>query len=131
MLITGAASGLGRAAGTGFAQEGASLCLADLDADGLAEICRADPREWRNRLRHGSGRPWYAGGLYPCRTGGSGGIRWIGPALQRRRPAPHACVGGRNLGRLDPRSEEHTSELQSLMRISYAVFCLKTKIPHT
>src|SRR3546814_2056621 len=28
--------------------------------------------------------------------------------------------------RLD-RSEEHTSELQSLMRISYAVFCLKTK----
>src|SRR3546814_8291489 len=27
--------------------------------------------------------------------------------------------------RLDARSEEHTSELQSLMRISYAVFCLK------
>src|SRR3546814_4984642 len=31
--------------------------------------------------------------------------------------APHGC----------PRSEEHTSELQSLMRISYAVFCLKKK----
>src|SRR3546814_8157364 len=31
-----------------------------------------------------------------------------------------------------PRSEEHTSELQSLMRISYAVFCLKKKkITHT
>src|SRR3546814_9930482 len=28
------------------------------------------------------------------------------------------------------RSEEHTSELQSLMRISYAVFCLKKKINH-
>src|SRR3546814_10494994 len=28
----------------------------------------------------------------------------------------------------DGRSEEHTSELQSLMRISYAVFCLKKKI---
>src|SRR3546814_5220138 len=28
---------------------------------------------------------------------------------------------------LYPRSEEHTSELQSLMRISYAVFCLKQK----
>src|SRR3546814_8138808 len=28
---------------------------------------------------------------------------------------------------LDRRSEEHTSELQSLMRISYAVFCLKKK----
>src|SRR3546814_10174702 len=33
-----------------------------------------------------------------------------------------ACNGGE-----DARSEEHTSELQSLMRISYAVFCLKTK----
>src|SRR3546814_4708261 len=31
----------------------------------------------------------------------------------------------------DIRSEEHTSELQSLMRISYAVFCLKKKILHT
>src|SRR3546814_1916514 len=30
-------------------------------------------------------------------------------------------------GQLDVRSEEHTSELQSLMRISYAVFCLKKK----
>src|SRR3546814_2056089 len=29
-----------------------------------------------------------------------------------------------------PRSEEHTSELQSLMRISYAVFCLKKKTKH-
>src|SRR3546814_10320601 len=28
------------------------------------------------------------------------------------------------------RSEEHTSELKSLMRISYAVFCLKKKITH-
>src|SRR3546814_3142023 len=32
--------------------------------------------------------------------------------------------------RLDDRSEEHTSELQSLMRISYAVFCLKKKKQH-
>src|SRR3546814_4253494 len=31
----------------------------------------------------------------------------------------------------DPRSEEHTSELQSLMRISYAVFCLKKKKSYT
>src|SRR3546814_7159834 len=30
-------------------------------------------------------------------------------------------------GAIDVRSEEHTSELQSLMRISYAVFCLKKK----
>src|SRR3546814_2843149 len=34
-------------------------------------------------------------------------------------------------GRCRLRSEEHTSELQSLMRISYAVFCLKKKIDQT
>src|SRR3546814_3410916 len=33
-------------------------------------------------------------------------------------------------GKMPPRSEEHTSELQSLMRISYAVFCLKKKKTH-
>src|SRR3546814_1931212 len=33
--------------------------------------------------------------------------------------------------RIEPKSEEHTSELQSLMRISYAVFCLKNKKDHT
>src|SRR3546814_5650542 len=36
-----------------------------------------------------------------------------------------AGAGGEGRGR----SEEHTSELQSLMRISYAVFCLKKKTP--
>src|SRR3546814_4912277 len=38
-----------------------------------------------------------------------------------------AAVQGRAVG-VGTRSEEHTSELQSLMRISYAVFCLKKKI---
>src|SRR3546814_2413897 len=33
----------------------------------------------------------------------------------------------RKVGVMQDRSEEHTSELQSLMRISYAVFCLKKK----
>src|SRR3546814_10277843 len=59
------------------------------------------------------------------------------PVLQgpqaRGRPRPAFAVGGTRFG-LDRvhedltqtgRSEEHTSELQSLMRISYAVFCLK------
>src|SRR3546814_7494243 len=36
-------------------------------------------------------------------------------------------LGLADLGAADARSEEHTSELQSLMRISYAVFCLKKK----
>src|SRR3546814_3563630 len=37
------------------------------------------------------------------------------------------CLAQRELHTRNPRSEEHTSELQSLMRISYAVFCLKKK----
>src|SRR3546814_4780373 len=37
------------------------------------------------------------------------------------------AVGAGGLILIDDRSEEHTSELQSLMRISYAVFCLKKK----
>src|SRR3546814_9353492 len=41
-----------------------------------------------------------------------------------RAGARSVCSGPRD----EPRSEEHTSELQSLMRISYAVFCLKKKI---
>src|SRR3546814_3971322 len=42
----------------------------------------------------------------------------VGPCLRHHQ---FAAAG------LEPRSEEHTSELQSLMRISYAVFCLKKK----
>src|SRR3546814_5711946 len=55
---------------------------------------------------------------------------------ERREPRriierPGADVDETHVGldpREQPRSEEHTSELQSLMRISYAVFCLKKKI---
>src|SRR3546814_2509167 len=47
------------------------------------------------------------------------------------RAVPGADVGRLRLGPRGLRSEEHTSELQSLMRISYAVFCLKKKKIHT
>src|SRR3546814_7596666 len=40
---------------------------------------------------------------------------------------PHALQAELTALGNDGRSEEHTSELQSLMRISYAVFCLKNK----
>src|SRR3546814_9472383 len=56
------------------------------------------------------------------------------PVGQERQPRP---AGGGLCRSQQPqlhyrplRSEEHTSELQSLMRISYAVFCLKKKIIH-
>src|SRR3546814_10060310 len=64
----------------------------------------------REILESGSGR----GGI-----GGGKAHRWF---LKRRNGrAPRRPPAGMN------RSEEHTSELQSLMRISYAVFCLKKK----
>src|SRR3546814_7987762 len=53
----------------------------------------------------------------------------LGDPLQGRgeqRLALHAAEGRRHAAR-QVRSEEHTSELQSLMRTSYAVFCLKKK----
>src|SRR3546814_6321616 len=65
------------------------------------------------------------------------GRRGRPPPARRHRPrAPAPPAGGRQAPRrkppgrpppFPPRSEEHTSELQSLMRISYAVFCLKKK----
>src|SRR3546814_9866992 len=55
-----------------------------------------------------------------ARGGGLGADR---AELRRRRPGDQPRH--RQCGRRGRRSEEHTSELQSLMRISYAVFCLK------
>src|SRR3546814_5982487 len=51
------------------------------------------------------------------------------PGEERREGKFAASGGQRQLAghRIGERSEEHTSELQSLMRISYAVFCLKKK----
>src|SRR3546814_2381280 len=49
------------------------------------------------------------------------------PELQERLRAQPELVPQFVEETLRLRSEEHTSELQSLMRISYAVFCLKTK----
>src|SRR3546814_1564123 len=82
-----------------------------------------------------------AGGL-PCRrhaapARGHGAARAHPKAVRptdRQEPGsqPQDCrhegrTGGRAVADLPGRSEEHTSELQSLMRISYAVFCLKKK----
>src|SRR3546814_10744755 len=50
------------------------------------------------------------------------------PRLREFRPQTlNITSGGGPVAKFFFRSEEHTSELQSLMRISYAVFCLKKK----
>src|SRR3546814_3672774 len=59
-----------------------------------------------------------------------GVVRAIGRAVAQRirhREAPLSWLEDRPCRGEPRRSEEHTSELQSLMRISYAVFCLKKK----
>src|SRR3546814_7125684 len=53
-------------------------------------------------------------------------IRARQAAQHRDRRRPRTGAGALRRAQAE-RSEEHTSELQSLMRISYAVFCLKTK----
>src|SRR3546814_4860357 len=69
----------------------------------------------------------------PQRVGSERGAIGIAPqpASARRGPAPRRMQHDDPLqpagSVADDRSEEHTSELQSLMRISYAVLCLKKK----
>src|SRR3546814_3908677 len=60
-------------------------------------------------------------------------VRWRPNLPERALPRERiglAMAAGLRYVAMSPRSEEHTSELQSLMRISYAVFCLKKKKTH-
>src|SRR3546814_7467264 len=85
------------------------LCALRADAPTLAR------RYWQPRSRH--------------RQADTGCLPWPRNPIEQRRQLPtHRGEVGESRTR---RSEEHTSELQSLMRISYAVFCLKNKKTHT
>src|SRR3546814_5366609 len=86
------------------------VCSSDLEAPS-----RAGRRAFRMPSVHSS-----------CRRG-PGQVGRAGRAEKHK-----ACCNGRAKSHFSPlfhvlRSEEHTYELQSLMRISYAVFCLKKK----
>src|SRR3546814_2344772 len=100
---------------------------------GLCRNRRHRPPDDRSRRRCGRGRKGKrrryirrpaAGGMASCTAGraqdflGRGRARHLGGTRGPARPSTAAVIA---------RSEEHTSELQSLMRISYAVFCLKKK----
>src|SRR3546814_4864465 len=114
-------------------------------SDWSSDVCASDLFRHRNSERvdaAGVGRI-AAGHAAPAETAGThlaahialapavrhalprptGALRRAGPAVPGLREPPPR-LSGRHAG---PRSEEHTSELQSLMRISYAVFCLKKK----
>src|SRR3546814_8417319 len=62
-----------------------------------------------------------------CRLAGCGIAGAQRPLTLQQRRSEHIDAEAGDAERREASSEEHTSELQSLMRISYAVFCLKKK----
>src|SRR3546814_4513928 len=110
----------------------ADVCSSDLPVPGRGDP--VDGNTWRDRrTRQGSAR-------HPCADVSPRPCAAQTRAVRTRHPMNLSTLVGEagwlwlilavGLGiaeLLAPRSEEHTSELQSLMRISYAVFCLKKK----
>src|SRR3546814_10669789 len=106
-------------------------------SDWSSDVCSSDLRRWKTWQGRFDPRrlvfideTWIKTNMAP--------LRGCGPRGKRLRGfAPHGhwrtltFLGALRCDRLTApcvfRSEEHTSELQSLMRISYAVFCLKKK----
>src|SRR3546814_5398033 len=89
-------------------------------------VATMSPRGCNSMLRTGSSvlSTWH---LVKSGTEGNWSIPKTGLAHSSVRPCSrHILRQGK-----EHRSEEHTSELQSLMRISYAVFCLKKKKSHS
>src|SRR3546814_10448949 len=112
-------------------------------SDWSSDVCSSDLCSWHCALPEHlrNDQPATSMGAAPCRHR----VHWeraqslVGCAARfqsaesmstetRRRDGEAAGDRRKGRGGNPPlRSEEHTSELQSLMRISYAVFCLKTK----
>src|SRR3546814_10322448 len=102
-------------------------------SDWSSDVCSSDLAARRGRRRHRA-RLYPLGSrlVRPLRAGDRGGREAQGgQRADRRRGGRPRCRWPLELPVASEcaqsRSEEHTSELQSLMRISYAVFCLKKK----
>src|SRR3546814_2256127 len=103
-------------------------------SDWSSDVCSSDLRRWKRPAYHSS-RLWgsiqdrTAVSEPPRERGGRPAMSWNWSFRSRVREAAGASRRDRSIAGSDrvSRSEEHTSELQSLMRISYAVFCLKKK----
>src|SRR3546814_5950484 len=100
------------------------VCSSDLAASQLRPVAGRVPAAGGDGRAAGLSAPARAadrgcGGRHPAHAEGAAPDE---PAARQCSERHH-----RSDGDGDHRSEEHTSELQSLMRISYAVFCLKKK----
>src|SRR3546814_8820510 len=98
-------------------------------SDWSSDVCSSDLKG--SGVRAAPFRPRECSLLSRAASPGAG-VRLVRKCRDRRRPALQPVgrnVEGRRLDRrrYRPRSEEHTSELQSLMRTPYAVFCLQKK----
>src|SRR3546814_5946078 len=92
-------------------------------SDWSSDVCSSDLRSHRRGSRRAAECCLGRGGEPSARPEGIARVA----AGTANPTGPGVSVAPTRAGR----SEEHTSELQSLMRISYAVFCLKKKsIPH-
>src|SRR3546814_10491784 len=99
-------------------------------SDWSSDVCSSDLARRVNRLGHRLP-------AFDLRVGPQARRRWPAESFLRnagrlrndqpRRGALAIIVARQIVWHESGRSEEHTSELQSLMRISYAVFCLKKK----
>src|SRR3546814_9764742 len=98
-------------------------------SDWSSDVCSSDLLERHRDSGHGQSRR----ARLQAGDGRQGGAVQALRRCRRDRPRTQdrGCRSLHRRGRTDGaelrRSEEHTSELQSLMRISYAVFCLKKK----
>src|SRR3546814_7004175 len=94
-------------------------------SDWSSDVCSSDLRDGRLRLGQGIAKTHTIDGEEQLAFAD----HLIVPDMHLLNPAGHIGRQRHYVGAyLSVRSEEHTSELQSLMRISYAVFCLKKKI---
>src|SRR3546814_7656051 len=94
-------------------------------SDWSSDVCSSDltaNRRWASAGSEPINRYPYCCGAVRQAIGEAGYKTCLAPRINL--PQPHRTAASR-------RSEEHTSELQSLMRISYAVFCLKKKKHYT
>src|SRR3546814_2932963 len=104
------------------------VCSSDLSNSAEAEDTGDDrhDEEHKSPVKHGRPPESFAAWRQP--RGDTAGCRGNAPSAGWV-PIEDAAADGRGSSSCSARSEEHTSELQSLMRISYAVFCLKKKNP--
>src|SRR3546814_6313484 len=101
-------------------------------SDWSSDVCSSDLEVGHARVHHLTRRRQAAedaeaSSSHHLRHAARGVSGEVGPSRQLSDGGAELRAAAFGVRQEDRRSEEHTSELQSLMRISYAVFCLKKK----